>query len=232
MPDKILVFIPTFNDFSELDQLISDIKQQIPKCNILIIDDGSFMLYKPTQALFHVRIPFNLGLGVATHIAMDFVLRHNYQYLVRMDADGQHCVKDIKAILSMLSDNNDIVIGHRTNRHANKGLKTLLKKILHNYFYYLAKFTTSQKIPTDLNSGFLGFNFRAVKAINNIELERYPEPQIILFGADLKLKLAEVPITQKPRRKGISTIAYWQTLRLLFRFTMYSFLLLIRKPIL
>ncbi len=231
MVNRALIFIPTLNDFSFMDTLISNIQSESRDYDILIIDDGSTVQYENTNNVYYVKLPFNLGLGAATHVAMDFFLQHNYYYLIRLDSDGQHDPKYIKSYIETLNNGSDFVVGNRINRHEGSGIKLFLKKMVHSYFYLIAKLSTQSNIPDDLNSGYLGFNLNAVKILNKLELERYPEPQLILFATLYNLKISTIDILQKKRQKGISTIANWQTLRLIYRFTIYNFIILIRTKL-
>jgi glycosyltransferase involved in cell wall biosynthesis len=232
MESKVLIFLPTYNDYEVLNEIVCDIKQTLPLCDVVIVDDGSMVLFDAPREVFYVRLPFNLGLGVATHVAMDFALRHGYEYLIRMDADGQHSASYLSTILENLAAGNNIVVGTRTNRHKEKGGKNIFKKLVQYYFYVLAKITTSREIPTDLNSGFIGFDNRAVHVLNDLELDRFPEPQIVLYGAYLGLKIGEVDVLQQPRTRGVSTVVFSHAFRLVYRFTMYNFIIWTRKRLL
>lgn len=75
---KLLFFIPTFNDQDGLVELVRSLVDMHPMSTILIVDDGSKQAIEipniGSNVLLH-RLPTNMGLGVATSVALDFLLR-------------------------------------------------------------------------------------------------------------------------------------------------------------
>ncbi len=227
MNDKdVIIFIPTYNDSVELCRLIDEITENFPAASILVIDDGSELPIKTYRKVLKVRIPFNMGLGVATHVAIDYALYYNFNTLIRVDADGQHSIDDISQFLSALNESNDVVIGTRENRNEFAGLSSFFKRFARAYIYLLVKLTVRKKIPSDINSGFIAMNKKVMQYINTIELDRYPEPQIILHSVSAGLTVGEVKIQQNERKFGMSTIKLSSGLRLLFRVSIYCVVIL------
>ena len=97
---NILIFIPTFNDQEELARLINELHESHHSYKILVIDDGSMppIILETDKALLF-RIPYNAGLGTATSISLHIAKYNNFDYIVRMDADGQHPTQNVKKIL-------------------------------------------------------------------------------------------------------------------------------------
>ena len=87
---RILFFIPTYNDF----ELLSDIQQEIynsyNNSNVIIINDGSTITAKNIDnRLTYLELKANYGIGTTTLIAVDYMIDFDFNYLVRIDADGQ-----------------------------------------------------------------------------------------------------------------------------------------------
>jgi dolichol-phosphate mannosyltransferase len=96
--DKVLILIPTYNDFARLGELIGEIERSIGDARILVIDDGSAVpidLNSSSKGVLYVRLPDNYGLGVCMQVAFDHALYNGYDSLVRVDADGQHPVSSV-----------------------------------------------------------------------------------------------------------------------------------------
>ncbi|UCE89123.1 MAG: glycosyltransferase family 2 protein [Pseudomonadota bacterium] len=234
MPDsrqKILVFIPTYNDFGVLNAIIDDVSDTLPDARVLVVDDGSHRQARIDRPVLYVRLPFNLGLGASTHIAMDYALDNDYDILLRVDADGQHPVSEAARLVDSLQEGADVVVASRENRDAGRGLRNVLSRIVRRYLYYAARITTAKAIPLDINSGFMAMSSKAMQTINEMELERYPEPQIVMFAAESDLHVREVGVTQKQRQQGVSTLGLWAAMRLVFRVTVYAMLILVRKKV-
>lgn len=227
---KILVFIPTYNDFAHLNDIVESILSKHDDFSILVIDDGSTGGSNIDPRCLMVTLPFNLGLGVATHIAFDHALEYEYDVVIRVDADGQHNIDDIeKLIKSISNDNADIAIGSRVNRYNGKSIRILLTRLASSYFRILSKILFKKASPDDLNSGFMAFNSRAVTYLDRFELERYPEPQIILYALEGRLAVKTITTMQNRRISGASSIQLWQATMLLFRYTIYCILIIFRR---
>lgn len=227
---KTLVFIPTYNDFEHLNQIAESILGKHDDFSIMVIDDGSTGSRKIPRRCLTVTLPFNLGLGVATHIAFDHALEYGYDVVIRVDADGQHNIYDIEKLIEPITnDDADMAIGTRVNRYSGKSIRILFTRLASSYFKTLSRILFKRAPPEDFNSGFMAFSSRAVSYLNNFELERYPEPQIILYALDGKLEIKTITTMQNPRTTGTSSIQLWQATMLLFRFTVYCMLIVNRR---
>lgn len=221
---KVLVFIPTYNDFKNLQDIVNDIREYHPTYEILIIDDGSLESAAFPENCNSVRLPINLGLGVLTNIALDFSLHNDFDVMVRVDGDGQHPVASISELIEEIKRDSDIAIGSRVNRNSGIAPFKALSRIARAYITAIAKIMLQTNLPCDLNSGFIAMNKKAMRIVNVIDLDRYPEPQIIIIGASNKLVINEVPVKQKQRTEGKSSLNMFQALRLLYRVSVYALL--------
>jgi len=120
MKDRPLVSIgmPVFNpDHSFRVAVKSLLCQDFENWELLIIDDGSTIPVKIKSInprVFQYILPFNVGLGLVTNIALDFAFSHNFDSLIRIDSDGQHPIKFIPSVLEpILMKEADLVITHR-----------------------------------------------------------------------------------------------------------------------
>ena len=98
---KTLIFIPTFNDHEHLDEIVAALHALSPNYRSLIIDDGSSPPIEVDgfkDLAMACRIPTNVGIGVATMLAVEHACRTNYDYLVRVDGDGPHPV-DVQVLV-------------------------------------------------------------------------------------------------------------------------------------
>jgi len=229
----VLVFIPTYNDVKMLDGIATEIYELLPSARILIVDDGStpaVQFVNPKLDVLHVRLPANFGLGVCTHVAMEHALSQGYQVVLRIDADGQHPVSEMPALLQHLKDSDaDIVVGTRVNRNFNKGLAAGARRSVRWYLATVAALMSGKRTPRDVNSGFFILNRNAMSTLNKFQLDRYPEPQIFILGCREGLRVEEIPIEQMERRDGTSTLNIVHALRLLYRFNIFVFGELLRR---
>ena len=221
-----LVFIPTLNDRNLLYQLASSIQELDICATTLIIDDGSRPSIEksslPENCLLF-SAPSNMGLGLCTHIAFDHALAHGYDYVARLDADGQHSVTKIPGLLEPLYDcRADLVVGVRTNHGDSSRPEAGLRRLVKWYFSFLSSLITSRRAPGDVSSGFFAVNRKAMKELNDTMLERYPEPQLYSHACRVGLRVLEFSVEQAKREHGRSTITYGHAFFMIYRFTVYA----------
>jgi glycosyltransferase involved in cell wall biosynthesis len=232
--DRILVFVPSYNDVEQLDSIIANLQALSETITVLVIDDGSV---EPIAAALtqtdclHFRLPTNFGLGVCTQIAFDHALRHGYDAVVRVDADGQHPVEMIPALLAQLrSGETDVVVAMRSNRYQHGGWRTFFSRIAQGYLSLLAKLLTNGQAPVDVNSGFFATNRAALKKLNTAQLERFPEPQLYVLACRLKLRVGAIVVEQMARKEGSSSVTISHGIRLAYRFSIFGLSELLQKP--
>ncbi len=222
---RVLVFVPTLNDTELLAEIVVGVRRLSNRYSVLVLDDGSHAAHLPALEdldclLF--RLPDNLGLGACTNIAFDHALRHDYEAVIRIDADGQHPIERIPELLAPLErDEADVVAGCRVNHNLGTGASALARRLIKSYFVGVAKILTRGRAPSDLNTGFFAMNRRAVATINQHQLERFPEPQLYILACREQLRVTEVPIEQVERKFGSSTLNLAQAAAMFYRFNMF-----------
>jgi len=216
-----LIFISTYNDFSHLQEIIDKVNSLLTDVVVLVVDDGSEISGPDLTNCLYVKLPFNLGLGVTTQIALDYAASHGITKVVRIDADGQHPFEQIPALLSAL-DEADIAIAVRSNRHSASSLKDIMAVLARSYITLISRLTLHRKLPKDLNSGFIALNSSSIELFRKHELDRYPEAQMMIIAASNKLVISSIDIDQSDRDIGISSVTLSAAIRLLYRVTLYS----------
>ena len=223
---RLLVFVPTFNDTELVASIVSEICAISSNLTVLVVDDGSTnpvdRTSLPDQCLLF-RTPDNFGLGTATHIALDHMLKHGYDALVRVDADGQHPIDRLTDILRTLETAEvDLVVGGRANRNEGTAPRDLSARLVRGYLSVVARILTKNRAPADLNSGLFAVNARAAAVLNQTPLERFPEPEMYILACRRGLRVKEVSVEQGKRKHGESSVTIGHALRLLYRFNMFA----------
>jgi glycosyltransferase involved in cell wall biosynthesis len=236
MPDtinRILVFVPSFNDRELLRSLTLEIIALGTNFQPMVIDDGSLPPIQEkdlSEGTLLARVPDNFGLGMATHIAFDHAILHSYSTVVRIDADGQHPVSLIPRIIAPVLDGSaDIVVAERTNRDIRTGFREIVSRVVRGYLSQIASLMTGGKAPKDVNSGFFSANLKSVARINEFGLDRFPEPQIYVLAPRNGLVIASLEIEQSERRHGASTVTLSHAIRLFYRFNIFVLAELLQK---
>tara|TARA_Y100000590_G_C15482690_1_gene924622 strand:+ start:74 stop:796 length:723 start_codon:yes stop_codon:yes gene_type:complete len=222
--NNVLIMIPSYNEGDVINLICEKIHKLNPLYNILIIDDGSKPAINLTNKLSSVYLytsPYNYGLGVSTNIALNFMLKYDYDFLVRIDGDNQHPIDSIPSLIEELNKGSDMCIGARVNADIGSGLRQKLSNYVRKYFNFMARKLISKNIPNDLSSGFMAFNRSSASFLSKQVFERYPEPEIIMLIARNKFIISEVKISQLPRLDGNSTIGYYRALFLVYKFNIF-----------
>ena len=224
MQKKVLVIIPAYNEASGIAGVISGIKKIMPSADIAVIDDGS---KDSTTSVCHfldaivLKHPFNLGDGAARQTGYIYAKQNNYDFVVQIDADGQHDTAFLPALLEPLENASaDIVIGSRF-LGVGQYKAEFAKKIGMGIFNTLASLITKTKI-TDSTSGY--------RAVNKKVIEYYAQPQqypanfpdadLIIQSHFAGFKLKEIPVLMsqntkdKPLHHGLG--AYYYVFKMLF----------------
>ena len=142
------MLLPAYNEEQSISTTLRKIKELHPDFEILVIDDGS------TDNTMQVAMdaganvwphPYNIGNGAAVKTGLRMA---SGEWIIMMDADGQHDPADIARLLEH-KEAYDMVVGAR-----GKGSSTVLHRDFANWLYNrLASYVTKFRVE-DLTSGF------------------------------------------------------------------------------
>jgi glycosyltransferase involved in cell wall biosynthesis len=204
IPPKVSVILPAYNEEQSIGNTIEKIRELYPDFEILVIDDGSTdnTRQKAIDAGATVmRHPHNIGNGAAIKTGLRYA---SGDWIVMMDADGQHKPADIGKLLQY-KDKYDMVVGARS-----KGSNTSFHRDIANIIYnWLATYITKFKIE-DLTSGFRMVQNERVRKFIYLLPNTFSYPSTITM-AYLRsgLSIKYIPIKTEAR-KGKSKIKLFQ----------------------
>ena len=128
---RIAILICAFNEEKTIKTIVNQAKK-VGK--VFLIDDGS--TDKTFQQVKNLKINYfknkkNIGYEKSLERGFKIISGKNFDYLVTMDADGQHRLNSVKKILFKIKK-YDIVVGSRnkTNNFLEKLLSSFSKKYL------------------------------------------------------------------------------------------------------
>jgi glycosyltransferase involved in cell wall biosynthesis len=149
-PDNISIVIPAYNESAVIGEVVSAFSSAARWREILVVDDGSGDETGTRAAAAGacvLRHPYNKGNGAAVKTG---IRQASGDYVLIIDADGQHRVEDALRVAAPLGE-YDLVVGARDpSTHA-----TLVRRIGNAALNWLAGYLTARPIP-DLTSGLRG----------------------------------------------------------------------------
>jgi glycosyltransferase involved in cell wall biosynthesis len=113
---KCLILIPALNAAKTLNQLISQVTQLYPDCDVLVVDDGSTdesgKIARIAGAIVLTH-DYNRGKGEALKTGFVYAVAHAYDAVITLDADLQHDPAEIQRFLNAYSNDRTILVGIR-----------------------------------------------------------------------------------------------------------------------
>lgn len=199
--------MPALNEAATIEHVIRSIREDLG-ADVLVVDDGSSdetASIATSAGAMVVSHPFNLGVGAAIRSGLRVAASRGYDAAIQIDADGQHDPAAARGLLApVLADEADVVVGSRfgvgseTYRvgAARRAAMRLLSRLVSRHVGVAL---------TDTTSGFRAFSRRAVAAFARAYPTAYLSDTVeaLLLGADAGLRVAEVPVSMRPRMGGV-----------------------------
>ena len=213
-PDSLLVIVPAWNEEGAIAGVVRSIREHMPEVPVLVIDDGSSDATDShaREAGAHVlRLPHHLGLGGCVQAGYKLAYELGFEYVIRVDGDGQHDARDIPRILEKLKTSRcDMVIG---SRFVNEnGSRTGAVRALGIHVFRLMLRPILGKPVHDPTSGFVGVNRRALMVFSRSFPLEYPEIEALVVLQRRRFRFEEVPCKMRPRVTGRSSITALKSL--------------------
>jgi glycosyltransferase involved in cell wall biosynthesis len=203
------VVVPIYNEAASLTGLLTEL---VPYCRnhkwkLILVDDGSsdntptvLKDYEEYPDLKIIRHKVNRGYGGALKTG---ILDADTRYVVTIDADGQHELRDMDELLRFtLEKDADLVVGNRGKQGSSGIYRNIGKWMIRKFAALL--------MPVhilDLNSGFKLYKTNLAQRYLTIcpDSMAFSDVITLIFIKKRHLVL-EHPITTKKRATGKSTI--------------------------
>jgi glycosyltransferase involved in cell wall biosynthesis len=204
----VLVLIPAFNEEGAVGGVVEEVKRAIPDAAILVVDDCSGDSTRDVARLAGADVlplPHHLGLGGCVQAGYRLAFELGFNFVIRVDGDGQHDARDIPRILEALKSSGcEMVIGSRFLQGSSLP-NSLPRKIGIAFFRTVLRPILGQAV-SDPTSGFVGVNRTALALFSRSFPLEYPEIEALVVLQRKAFRFQEVPCRFHPRRAGRSTI--------------------------
>ncbi|HVQ84877.1 MAG TPA: glycosyltransferase family 2 protein [Mycobacterium sp.] len=206
-PD-VWIVIPAFNEAAVIGEVIADVRSVFD--HVVCVDDGSTDSTGEIarRAGAHlVRHPINLGQGAAIQTGVEYARKQpGARVFATFDADGQHRVKDVAAMIDRLCAGDvDVVIGTRFSKDQGGSRPPFLKRIVLQTATRLSP--SGRRLGlTDTNNGLRVFNKKVADGLDIRMSGMSHANEFVMLIAENHWRVVEQPVevlyTEYSKSKG------------------------------
>ncbi|HEY1755158.1 MAG TPA: glycosyltransferase family 2 protein [Bryobacteraceae bacterium] len=206
--NKLLILIPAYNEEGAIGGVVTEVRAVMPGVPVLVVDDCSAdattFLARNAGARV-LALPHHLGLGGCVQAGYRLAYELGYQYVIRVDGDGQHDPRDIVKILEALErEDCEMAIGSRFVNGSGEHSSSVRAVAI--VFFRAVLRPILGKTVQDPTSGFVGVNRTALGLFSRSFPLEYPEIEALVVLQRRRFRFVEVPCRFRPRKTGRSSI--------------------------
>jgi len=202
---RTVAVIPAYNEAGTIGPVIEGTRAYVDE--VVVVDDGSsdgtaaIAAEHGATVIEHV---FNTGVGGAVRTGYRYAIRNDYEFVVQVDADGQHDPAHIPRLLEAAAD-NDMVIA---SRYLNESFEEYgpVRRLGITFFTKVVGALGGVDI-TDVTSGFRVYRVSALEEILH-RSDRHWAVEQTLEAAKAGHRIAEVSIAMPTREEGNSQFTF------------------------
>ena len=204
---NVVITISAYNEEKNLPSVVREARRFGA---VVVIDDGSSdntAIVGENSGAEVVRLPINLGQGMANLTGFRVALAMDCDVVIQMDGDGQHNPDEIpKFLLELQEGEADIVVGSRI-LGSNYQSAPFFRRLFLPYLTWIINRLTGYEL-TDSMCGYRAFRAESLRRIQYI-FDRFREPQYMtaemyIRFAQERMTIQEIPINLSNRQSGES----------------------------
>jgi glycosyltransferase involved in cell wall biosynthesis len=208
MNEEVWLVVPLYNEAQVIGDVVRSAREVFP--NVVCVDDGSVddsAAEAARAGAVVVRHPVNLGQGAALQTGFDYALTDpEMRWVVTFDADGQHQIDDVLAMLDLArAEGLDVVFGSRfLDDRTEAGFA---KKLVLRTAVAYTNLTTKTRL-TDAHNGLRLVSRDVVARLDITQNRMAHASELVAQIGAMKVRYAESPVhilyTDYSRAKGQS----------------------------
>lgn len=208
-----LAILPAHNEAASLGAVL----RRLSGFHCLVISDASTdatAAIARTNDVQVIELSQQIGAWGATQTGIRYALKHGYERVATLDADGQHEPESLPALVAAQQETGaDVVIGTYPERLSGA------RRLAWAWFRALTGLGVE-----DLTSGMRVYGPRALQVLGSSEatLLDYQDVGVLLLLRKYGLTMHEVPVTMYPRNSGKSRVfsSWWTVSRYMLQTTL------------
>ena len=201
---KVSVIVPTYNESATITKIIRETQslRKLFLIEIIVIDahsqDNTVQLAKKERVIVIERNK-RYGKGADFWYAAQ---KATGDFIVQIDADYQFSPKEIPLLVDALKKGADVALAWRVSHKDAPFIRTLGNLI----FSPVTSLLVGKRI-FDVVAGFKAFKKPVLLSLNLKESHFGYEGEIVVKAARMGYKIAQVPVSYKPRLTGQSQVS-------------------------
>lgn len=174
MKKKICVVIPCFNVKNKILNVIKKIDfKTIDK--VVVVDDncpeksGYYLksILRKRHKIHFIFLKKNIGVGGATKAGFDYAIKKKYQYVIKLDGDGQHEPKNLNKIINIFKINKyDCCKGYRELSLFDLKKMPFIRFLGNVSLTMIFRIVSNNFKINDITNGLIGIKVSFLKKIN------------------------------------------------------------------
>jgi glycosyltransferase involved in cell wall biosynthesis len=204
---NICAVIPAYNEEKTIGSVISETRTYIRVIYVVnnSSTDNTAEVAKKSGAEV-INCFTERGYGAAQYAGQQHALQQGFDYILQLDADGQHDPKYIPILINtILEGDYDIVIGSRILSGCYKNW-SFIRKAGILFYSFIVSLLGRTKV-TDCFSGFKIYKTASLAKLNRPS-DVHPAIEQTLEMANKGMKIKEIPIVMPLRNNGESYFSF------------------------
>ena len=235
---NLYIIIPCYNEGEGICKTLQNLLEVRSDAVAVVVNDGSnddsaqkIRSMMTGDRIRLIDLPFNTGIGTAVETGLLYAVRHNADYAVKFDADGQHLPEEIESLLvPLVRGEADMTLGSRFISRIDGFKSTALRRTGIHFFRILSYLLTGQAI-TDSTSGFRAYNREALAFVSRYyPAFDYPEPEENILLIRNHFRIREIPCKMNIRQSGKSSIRPLKAAYYMFKVALSMTMAWLRPP--
>jgi glycosyltransferase involved in cell wall biosynthesis len=190
---KGCVIVPAYEEEGRIGAVVRRIREYLP--DVVVVDDGSgdgtAREAEAAEAVV-LRHPVNAGKGAALNTGFNYAREHGFDFVVTLDADGQHDPAEIARFVEAYRRTGiPVLIG---NRMADPHAMPLVRRLTNRFMSWMLSRQMGQYVP-DTQCGFRLYRCDVIPFVS-AEARRFAaESEILLHVSDRRIRVDSVPVS-------------------------------------
>ncbi len=203
----LAIVIPAYNEENTIELVINSVKSY---GEVIVIDDGSkdktANKSKNAGAIVHSHLK-NYGYDESLNTGFKIAKNQGFEFVITMDADGQHNANSINKIKKLLNDGFDVVVTDRSYKQRFSE-------------YLFAAYSFLRWSISDPLSGLKGYRVSLYCALGHFDSYNSIGTELLFFALKNQYKVVQISTELFPRsgesRFGQRLLSNIKILRALF----------------